>query len=161
MARPLTLAGLIVRLNNGYEGAGNLPYESQYGNFARRVANYVQNSPGADIWILGNETNLPREWQGNVNGDPNTGEAITPERYVNCYNIVRNELLGRGLTGEILVPSPTGTWAPPYDGTLPSFPNRGVPGFMDYWIQVLNALGDRLAAVGAPCQSKNGVGLDR
>lgn len=133
--------GVIVRLNNGYEGAGNLPYESQYGNFARRVANYIENSPGADIWIIGNETNLPREWPGNVDGDPNTGEAITPQRYVNCYNRVRNELVARGLGNEILVPAPTGTWAPPYDGTLQHLPNRGVPGFIDYWVQVLNALG--------------------
>jgi hypothetical protein len=42
------------------------------------VANFIQNSPGADIWIVGNETNLPREWPGNVQGDANTGEAITP-----------------------------------------------------------------------------------
>ena len=133
--------GVIVRLNNGYGGAGNLPYESQYGNFARRVANYIQNSPGADIWIIGNETNLPREWPGNVNGDPNTGEAITPARYLNCYNRIRNELMARGLGSEILVPAPTGTWAPPYDGTLGGLPNRGVPGFIDYWVQVLNGLG--------------------
>jgi hypothetical protein len=133
--------GVIVRLNNGYEGSGNLPFESEYGNFAKRVANYIQSSPGADIWIIGNETNLPREWPGNVNGDANTGEAITPQRYINCFNRVRNELIARGLGSEILVPSPTGTWAPPYDGSLPGFPNRGVPGFVDYWVQVLNGLG--------------------
>jgi hypothetical protein len=98
--------GVIVRLNNGYGGSGNLPFESQYPNFAIRVANYIQNSPGADIWILGNETNLPREWPGNQNGDPNTGEAITPQRYLSCYNQVYNELQRRGLTGEILVPAP-------------------------------------------------------
>jgi len=133
--------GVIVRLNNGYEGSGNLPFQNQYGNFAKRVANYIQASPGADIWILGNETNLPREWPGNTNGDPNTGEAITPQRYISCYNQVRDELGRRGLGGELLVPAPTGTWAPPYDGTLAHLPNRGVPGFIDYWVQVLNALG--------------------
>jgi len=133
--------GVIVRLNNGYEGEGALPYEVQYGNFARRVANFIQNSPGVDIWIIGNETNLPREWPGNQGGDPNTGEAITPQRYVNCFNQIYNELQSRGLGNEMLVPAPTGTWAPPYDGTLSSVPNRGVPGFVDYWVQVLNALG--------------------
>lgn len=133
--------GVIVRLNNGYEGAGNLPFERDYPSFATRVANYIQNSPGADIWILGNETNLPREWPGNAGGDPNTGEAITPRRYIDCYNLVWSEVGRRGLGSEILVPSPTGTWAPPYDGTLASLPNRGVPGFIDYWVQVLNALG--------------------
>ncbi len=133
--------GVIVRLNNGYGSEGTLPHENEYGGFAERVANFIQSSPGADIWIIGNETNLPREWPGNVNGDPATGEAITPERYVSCFGRVGAELERRGITGEILVPAPSGTWAPPYDGTLSSFPNRGVPGFLDYWVQVLNALG--------------------
>jgi hypothetical protein len=133
--------GVIVRLNNGYGGAGTIPFEVEYNDFAVRVANFIQNSHGADIWIIGNETNLPREWPGNSGGDPNSGEAITVARYVSCYSTVWNELQRRGLSNEKLVPAPSGTWGPPYDGTLAYLPNRGVPGFLDYWVQVLRALG--------------------
>ena len=78
--------GVIVRLNNGYGSSGTLPFQSQYGQFAARCANFIQNSSGVDYWIIGNETNLPREWPGNVDGNPATGEPITVARYVDCYN---------------------------------------------------------------------------
>jgi murein DD-endopeptidase MepM/ murein hydrolase activator NlpD len=127
--------GVIVRLNNGYGGSGTLPYESDYGDFAIRCGNFVEASQGARIWIIGNETNLPREWPGNINGDPNTGQPITVQRYVNAYQQCRDEIKSRsGHGNDIVCPAPTGTYGPPY-------PAQGVEGFLDYWVNILNTLG--------------------
>jgi hypothetical protein len=112
--------GIIVRLNNGYYNQGTLPHSSQYENFARCCANFVADSPGAHIWIIGNETNLAAErpdvqiegWRGiwkpeardfrdilsifsePLRGDPvlNPGEVITPELYVRCYGLCREAI---------------------------------------------------------------------
>ena len=125
--------GVIVRLNNGYGSDGTIPYDSQYDNFAQRCANYVAASSGVDYWIIGNETNLPREWPGNVNGDPNTGQPITVARYVSCYNKCHTKIKAVRPSAR-LIPSPSGTWAPPY-------PAQGIEGFLDYWVNTLNAIG--------------------
>jgi len=130
--------GVIVRLNNGYGSDGTLPYQSQYQDFATRCANYVAATQGADIFIIGNETNLAREWPGNVNGDPSTGEAITVARYVDCYNRCYNAIKAVRPSAQI-VPTPSGTWGPPLDGVYG--PNRGIEGFLDYWVNILNAIG--------------------
>ena len=112
--------GIVARLNNGYYNAGTLPHSSQYENFARCCANFVADSPGAHIWIIGNETNFAAErpgvqiegWRGEgtpgardfrdilsifrerTRGDPvvNPGEVITPELYVRCYNLCRKAI---------------------------------------------------------------------
>lgn len=91
--------GVIVRLNAGYAGVGTLPFERYYDNFARRCANFVANSPGANHWIVGNETNHPIEWPGadwDWGQNPprprradTEGEKITPDRYAACYKKVR------------------------------------------------------------------------
>ena len=49
--------GIITRLNNGYYPEGTIPNSSDYANFAKRCANFVANSPGCKIWIIGNEMN--------------------------------------------------------------------------------------------------------
>jgi hypothetical protein len=123
--------GIIVRLNNGYYNAGTLPHSSQYGNFARCCANFVANSPGAHIWVIGNETNLAAErpgvelegWRGEARsardfrdllsvfadksrgeGDILTpGETITPEMYVRCYTLCRNAIRSLPGRGQDLV----------------------------------------------------------
>jgi hypothetical protein len=56
--------GVIVRLNHGYYGPGTLPHSSEYENFARRCANFVGHSPGAHMWIIGNEMNMAAERPG-------------------------------------------------------------------------------------------------
>ena len=132
--------GVIVRINNGYDSSGTLPNESQYDNFAQRCANYVQGTPGVLYWIIGNEPNLPCEWPGNVGGDPTTGEAITVARYTSCYNKCYTKIKSVASTAKIC-PAASGTWAPPFDGSEPEWPNRGVPGFLDYWVQCLNSIG--------------------
>jgi hypothetical protein len=56
--------GVIVRLNNGYYNAGTLPRSEHYEDFARCCANFVARSPGARIWIIGNEMNMAAERPG-------------------------------------------------------------------------------------------------
>jgi len=67
--------GIIVRLNNGYAPGGTIPHSNQYANFAQRCANFVRNSPGAKIWIIGNETNFRVERPG-VAMDAVRGPAV-------------------------------------------------------------------------------------
>ena len=122
--------GVIVRLNYGYHPNGTLPPSAQYANFARRVANFVRNSQGAHIWIIGNETNLPVEWPGGESGEP-----ITVARYVQVFRMCRDAI--RSIPGhedDWVCAAPVGTYAPP-------FPQYGIPGFLDYWSQMLDAIG--------------------
>ncbi len=78
---------VIVRLNNGYNSDGTLPDSAQYDAFAQQCANFVAQSKGASIWVLGNETNLALERPGNNNGQG--GEVITPDKYAQCFAKVR------------------------------------------------------------------------
>ena len=71
----------IARLNYGYGSWGTVPPESLYENFRKRVLNYVANSQGCNIWIIGNEPNNPREWPDGV--------PITPEAYANLFNQIQ------------------------------------------------------------------------
>ena len=94
--------GVMVRLNHGYGGLGTIPIQDHYHQFAQRCANYVKNSTGARIWIIGNETNHPIEWPGAewdwsaVPPRPHSaekhGEAITPNAYARCYRLVRDAI---------------------------------------------------------------------
>lgn len=83
--------GVIARLNNDYGGSGTIPVTGQYSAFAERCANWVRNSKGCHLWIIGNEMNNPREWPNQNETEPgnNIGDAITPERYAECFNRVR------------------------------------------------------------------------
>ena len=49
--------GVIACLNHGYEPDGTIPHNSQYEQFARRVANFVGISRGCKTWVIGNEMN--------------------------------------------------------------------------------------------------------
>jgi len=77
--------GVIVRLNHAYGSDGTIPHSSKYRDFAQRVANFVSNSQGAHIWILGNEMNFEREQPR----QPGTSQAepIIPRRYADCYRM--------------------------------------------------------------------------
>lgn len=75
--------GVICRLNNGYHPEGTIPYRHSYADFARRCANFVANSRGCKIWIIGNEMNyaIERPQSGRAMGpghDADTEDAPTP-----------------------------------------------------------------------------------
>lgn len=125
--------GVIVRLNNGYGSAGTIPFPVGYDAFAAACAQYVANSSGAHIWIIGNETNLASERPGNTNTG-NDGEKITPKLYADCFAKCRAAI--RAVPGhgdDWVVPSPPGPWnaQTAYDGN-PS------GDWVDYFRDLLN-----------------------
>ena len=91
--------GVISRLNHGYEPEGTIPRSDKYEVFAQCCANWVRNSRGCDIWIIGNEMNYAVERPGvrydrskepPVLVDP--GEVITPAKYARCYRLCREAI---------------------------------------------------------------------
>jgi hypothetical protein len=78
--------GVIARLNNDYGGSGTIPTPDQYDAFAAQCAQWVNNSSGCSVWVIGNEMNNPREWPEEGR---NPARAITPENYAACFNKVR------------------------------------------------------------------------
>ncbi|MCO5243779.1 MAG: N-acetylmuramoyl-L-alanine amidase [Anaerolineae bacterium] len=69
--------GVIVRLNHGYEPEGTIPVSDSYQDFARRCGNFVRNSSGCHIWIIGNEMNFAAERPA-----PTSRRAMRPPRGV-------------------------------------------------------------------------------
>jgi hypothetical protein len=120
--------GVIVRLNHGYGAEGTLPRQADYPSFAQRAASYVQASPGVHYWIVANEPNLAREWPGGETA----GEPITVARYADAYNRVWSAVKAVAPAAR-LAPAPSGTYGPPH-------PGAGIPGYVDYWAQVLNTI---------------------
>lgn len=91
--------GIMVRLNNGYEPHGTIPYSNRYAEFASRCANFVRASAGCHIWIIGNEMNIPVERPGvqfdrsqNPPRLAQAGEVILPGLYVSCYRRCREAI---------------------------------------------------------------------
>jgi hypothetical protein len=80
----------MVQLNYAYGSAGTLPPSDQYANFARRAANFVAHSSGANIWIVGSEMNSERYWPRLPGSDQ--GERIIPRLYADCYRQVRQAI---------------------------------------------------------------------
>ncbi len=84
--------GVIVRLNNGYEGGGTLPESGAYDGFAEAAARWCElylkrpgMEPGDYAWTIqiANEQNNPREHPG---GFEHPREHISPELYAQAFN---------------------------------------------------------------------------
>jgi len=91
--------GIIARLNHGYEPDGTIPHSDKYEIFAQCCANWVRNSRGCHIWIIGNEMNYAVERPGvryDRSQDPpvlvDPGEVITPAKYARCYRLCREAI---------------------------------------------------------------------
>jgi hypothetical protein len=99
--------GVIVRINNGYGSSGTIPYAKHHDDFARRVANFVAASPGARIWIIGNEMN----WDQETPAYEGVAEAITPTRYASCFLKCRSMIKALpGHAGDQVIPGASGTY---------------------------------------------------
>ncbi|MFP3895433.1 MAG: LysM peptidoglycan-binding domain-containing protein [Anaerolineales bacterium] len=99
--------GVIVRLNHGYGEKGTLPQSSHYDDFARRCGNFVEQSSGCHIWIIGNEPNLAVERPGG----PRHGEAITPHKYASAFRACREEIRSRsGHRNDQVISAAVGPW---------------------------------------------------
>lgn len=93
--------GVIVRLNHDYNPGGTIPQPHRYADFAQRCANFVDASLGAYIWIIGNEPNLSVERP--------QGEPITPEMYVECFNLCSAAILSVQQAA-VICPAAIGPW---------------------------------------------------
>ncbi|RME72913.1 MAG: hypothetical protein D6784_12770 [Chloroflexi bacterium] len=149
--------GVIVRLNHAYGSNGTIPLPSKYGDFARRVANFVRNSSGAHIWIIGNEPNLERE-QPRKHPGASEAEPITPRLYATCYKMCRDAI--HRLPGhehdQVLVAA-IGPWNPEthYDADPENqYPANKIPGapghypYFGFWGDYIQYLRDILLAIG-------------
>ncbi|MGB8648218.1 MAG: peptidoglycan recognition family protein [Anaerolineae bacterium] len=132
--------GVIVRLNNGYGSDGTIPVAAQYDGFAAACANYVANSQGANIWIIGNETNTAWERPGNQDG--NGGEAITPDKYAQCFAKCRAAIRGApGHIDDLIAPAPPGPW-----NTQTAYPGNPSGDWIQYFKDILT----QCSKLGAP-----------
>lgn len=86
---PFVAAGLrvLVRLNNGYGTDGTIPLPSGYDAFAQKCADWVVQTRGARLFILGNEMNAAFE-------RPN-GQPILPADYASCFLKCRTAIHAR------------------------------------------------------------------
>jgi hypothetical protein len=99
--------GVMVRLNHGYGEKGTLPPSSSYDDFAKRCGNFVEQSTGCHIWIIGNEPNLAVERPGGAR----QGEVIIPEKYAAAFRACREEVRARpGHADDQVVTAAIGPW---------------------------------------------------
>lgn len=156
--------GVIVQLNYALGSAGTLPLPDQYPDFARRAANFVAHSAGANIWIVGYEMNSERYWPRLPSG---LGDGITPRQYADCYKLVRDAIHALpGHENDQVVVGPIAPWNGQlsYDadprGQYPANQAPGAPqdypfyGFFGDWIVYLR---DILLAIGA--ENMDGIAL--
>ncbi len=131
----LSASGLavVVRLNNGYEPEGTIPPSNQYESFAIRCAGYVENSPGAHIWIIGNEMNSsvkrPRL-------PDHSREIITPENYARCFLKCHSAIKN--------IPGHAEDWVLP--GAVAPY-NADTGDWVAYFVATLNLLGNRVNGI--------------
>jgi len=135
--------GLIVRINQSYGENGTIPREARYPEFVQRVANFVEDSKGANIWLIGNEMNYPREQPRRAGS--NEAEPITPRRYAELYKMVRQKIKSiSGHENDLVVTGAPAPWNPgtTYEadprGKYPANPNGD---WIIYFRDILLALG--------------------
>lgn len=137
--------GVMVRLNYGYEEDGTLPFEARYADFARRCGNFVRQSAGAAIWIIGNEPNHPIEWPGGKwdwsraqpISEDRRGEPITPQRYARCFRLVRQAIKSQpGHENDLVLPAAVAPW-----NALTRYPGNENGDWVKYFVDMLNAIG--------------------
>ena len=130
--------GVIVRLNHGYGSAGTIPHSSQYDNFARRCGNFVQDSPGCHIWIIGNEMNLANERPGGP-----SGQTITPQLYADCFRKCRTQIRSRpGHADDQVVIGAIAPW-----NTQTKYSGNSSGDWIQYFRDVLDLLGDAVDGI--------------
>jgi len=124
---------VIVRLNNGYCGSGTIPTPDKYDAFAQRAANYAAATQGANLFIIGNETNLAGEWAP-VNGH---AAYVSPQDYANLfrktYDAIKEVRPDAKIISQALAP-----FAGPYPaGSTCGFSHDANP---LNWVQYLNQM---------------------
>ncbi len=129
--------GILVRLNHGYAPAGTIPPSTHYAEFAARCAAYVSQSPGAHIWLIGNEMNLSAERPELPDG---THEVITPEKYAQCFRLCRTAIKNlAGHSDDLIIPGAIG----PY--------NAETGDWVQYLVDLLNLLDEEVDGIALHC----------
>ncbi len=126
--------GVIVVLVNGYYPDGTLPPPDGYDEFGKRCGEFVRNSRGAHIWVVGHEPNLSLEWPGGEKGQP-----ITPAQYAQAFTACRAAIRSQpGHENDQVVVAAVSPWnvETKYDGN-PS------GDWIQYFTDVLKAVGHR------------------
>ena len=119
--------GVIVRLNNAYGSAGTIPLPQHYDAFAQRCANFVGNSHGCHIWVIGNEMNHEQERP--------EGQLITPELYAQCFEKCRNAIKAQaGGVHKVVIGA-----VAPYNATT-TYPGNEGGDWVKYFSDILNLL---------------------
>ncbi len=132
---------VICRINNGYGLNGTIPVKSKYDDFAQRCANFVRNSQGCSIWVIGNETNLAAEWPL----DGGRLKYISPQDYAECFRKVYNAIKAVRPNDRV-IPQALAPWAGPYgSGTIGGYPHDPMP---LNWVQYMNQMLTAIAATG-------------
>lgn len=129
---------VVCRLNNGYFPNGTIPLPEDYLDFATRCANFVRNSPGCNLWIIGNELNIAGEWPAR---DTNCG-YVSPESYASCYRACYNAIKAVSPNHKILT-QPSAAFSGPFNaGSLGgAYTHDANPlSWVDYENQMLQAI---------------------
>ena len=128
---------VICRINNGYFPNGTIPLPADYANFAQRCANFVKNSQGCEIWVIGNETNIAGEW-------PASGthlSYVSPQSYADCFRQCYDAIKAVRPTHKV-IPQALAPWSGPWGpGTIGGYTHDGNPlNWVDYMNQMLTTI---------------------
>lgn len=130
---------VICRINYGYFPDGTIPVASKYDDFAVRCKNFVANSSGCNIWLIGNESNLNAEWPFDATN--NRFNYLSPASYASCFRKVYNAIRSIRPNDKIM-PQALAPWGGPYGPTAnlngSGYPADGVPlNWVQYCYQML------------------------
>jgi len=128
---------VICRINYGYCDVGTIPLPEYYGAFAQRCANFVQHSPGCNIWVIGNETNLAVEWP------PRNGHKayVSPQDYAQCFRQVYNAIKAVRPNDKVLCQAVAPFGGPYGEGTVCGMTHDACPlNWVQYMNQMLTAI---------------------
>ncbi|MBI4670512.1 MAG: hypothetical protein HY741_02430 [Chloroflexi bacterium] len=146
---PLVNAGLrvLVRLNNGYGSEGTIPPPSGYDAFAQKCAEWVAQTRGAQLFILGNEMNISAERPNDGNGN---SLPILPSDYASCFLKCRAAIQAKpGFANANLIPGATG----PYNIET-NYATNPTGDWIKYFQDVLAALQNQCDGIAIHCYSR-------
>jgi hypothetical protein len=137
---------VICRINYGYFPDGSIPVVAKYDAFATRCKNFVANTTGCTIWLIGNESNLNAEWP--FDSSNNRFNYLSPQDYASCFRKAYNAIKSIRPNDKVM-PQALAPWGGPYGGTSnlngSGYPADGVP---LNWVTYLNQMLTAIAASG-------------
>jgi hypothetical protein len=137
---------VICRLNYGYFPDGAIPVPAKYDDFATRCRNFVANSTGCALWLIGNESNLNAEWPFDASN--NRFNYVSPASYASCFRKCYDAIKSVRPNDRVM-PQALAPWGGPYGGTAnlngSGYPADGMP---LNWVQYCYQMLTHIAATG-------------